>query len=83
MAMLYVENVPEDLYDALKAHARAHGKSISAAMLGLLAENIPTAAELARRKELVSLARKLRSERPTVSGPFQTTEEMQREDRER
>lgn len=83
MATLYVENVPEELYDALKSRARANRKSISAEVLGLLAENIPTAAELARRKELVRLARKLRSERPTVSGPFQTTEEMQREDRER
>jgi len=83
MAMLYVENVPEDLYDALKAHARAHRKSISAEVLGLLADNIPTEAELARRKELVRLARKLRSERLTAPGPFPTTEEMQREDRER
>ena len=83
MATLYVENVPEELYDALKSRARANRKSISAEVLALLAENIPTAAELARRKELVRLARKLRSERPTVSGPFQTTEEMQREDRER
>ena len=83
MATLYVENVPEELYDALKSRARANRKSISAEVLGLLAENIPTAAELARRKELVRLARKLRSERSTVSGPFQTTEEMQREDRER
>ncbi len=83
MATLYVENVPDDLYEALRARAKDHRKSISAEVLELLAENVPTARELARRKELSNRALKLRSKRPLGAGPFPTTEEMQREDRSR
>lgn len=83
MPTLYVENVPEDLYEALRARAQAHRKSISAEVLTLLAENVPTAAELVRRQQLFARAQKLRSRRPLHSGPFPSTEELQREDRSR
>jgi plasmid stability protein len=83
MPTLYVENVPEDLYTALRERARENRKSIAAEVLTLLAENVPTAAELTRRKAWLNRARRLRSKSPTSSGPFPTTEELQREDRRR
>jgi plasmid stability protein len=83
MATLYVENVPDDLYEALRARARAQRKSIAAEVLSLLAENVPTASELARRQEVVHRVRKLRSRAPVKRGRFPSAEELQREDRQR
>ena len=81
MPTLYVENVPNGIYEALRALAHARRKSISAEVLELLEQNIPTATEIARRKELLNRARQIRSRRSSSSGPFPTTEEMPREDR--
>jgi plasmid stability protein len=83
MATLYVENVPEDLYDALRERARNNRKSIAAEVLELLGENVPTRAELARRKAVLDRALKLRSRKSPANGPFPSTEEMLREDRAR
>jgi plasmid stability protein len=83
MPTLYVENVPDDVYQALRARAQGNGKSISAEVLALLAENVPTPAELARRRKLVARMSKIRSHRATRGGPFPSTEQMQREDRAR
>ncbi len=83
MATLYVENVPEELYDALRQRARAHRKSISSEVLLLLEENVPTPEELARRKAVLKRALQIRSRRSASSSPFPTAEEMQREDRGR
>ena len=83
MPTLYVENVPHELYEALRKRARERRKSIAAEVLELLEESVPTASELARRREFVERARKLRAKRPQSPGPFPTTEEMQREDRRR
>ena len=58
-------------------------KSITSEVIELLEQNIPTAAELSRRKELLNRARQIRSRRPSAPGPFPTAEEMQREDRHR
>jgi plasmid stability protein len=83
MPTLYVENVPEDVYEALRARAQGNGKSISAEVLTLLAENVPTPAELARRQKIVDRMCKIRSQRPVSGGPFPSAEEMLREDRSR
>ena len=83
MPTLYVENVPEEIYDALRTSAQSNGKSISALVLSLLAENVVTADELARRKKFVNRARTLRSAQSPGTGPFATAEQMQREDRSR
>ena len=83
MPTLYVENIPEDLYQALRDRARRHRKSIAAVVLALLEENVPTEDELKRRRELLELAERLRSQRPVQSGPVPSTDEMLREDRER
>lgn len=83
MATLYVENVPDDLYKALRERARQHRKSIAAEVLTLLEENIPTARELQRRRKILKQLERLRSATPPGHGPFPSTEEMIREDRER
>lgn len=83
MATLYVENVPDDLYEALRAKAREKRSSIAAEIISLIRENIPTQEELRRRKKLLIEAAKLRAIPSPGKGPFQTTEEVQREDRSR
>lgn len=83
MPTLYVENIPEDLYEALRSRSQENRKSISAEVIMLLAENVPTPSELARRKRLVSQIRKLQSSGPGPRAPFPSSEQMQREDRAR
>ena len=83
MATLYVENVPDELYQALRKRAKQNRKSIAAQVIALLEENVPTPQELKRRRQLFQRVLKLRSGKVVASGPFPTTEEMQREDRER
>jgi plasmid stability protein len=82
MPTLYVENVPDPLYRALKARARQNKSSLASEVIALLAENVPAKAELARRRSLVKRAQALRAQRPG-GGPFSSAEEIQREDRAR
>ena len=81
MATLYVENVPKDLYEALRARARAHRRSIAGEVLALLEENVPTERELKARQDLVRKIIRMRTKR--TSRTFPSAEEMVREDRER
>jgi plasmid stability protein len=83
MATLYVENVPDDLYEALRSRAKARRRSIAAEVLSLLEENIPTAKELRSRREWVRKLAQLRKQHAGATGTFPTAEEMIREDRER
>jgi plasmid stability protein len=83
MATLYVENVPDDLYKALRKQARAHRKSIAAEVLTLLEQHIPTEAELQKRRKLLKQLERLRAAPPLSPKPFPSAEEMIREDRER
>jgi plasmid stability protein len=83
MATLYVENVPDDLYEALRKQARKNRTSISAEVIGLLRHSVPTAAELKRRQKVFKLMEELRNREPLTPGPFPSAEEMLREDRER
>jgi plasmid stability protein len=83
MATLYVENVPDDVYEALRAQARQHRRSIAAEVLSLLAENIPTREEVKARQQFLRQVQSLRSRRPRLTRPFASTEEMQRGDRSR
>ena len=83
MATLYVENVPDELYQALRNRAKQHRKSIAGEVISLLEESLPTAAELKRRKKFLDYVLQLKRTSPPMPGPFPTTEEMQREDRER
>ena len=81
MPTLYVENVPDDLYAALRKRAKENRTSISGEVLGLLRSNLPTGKELARRRQLLKRALSLTSMPSTFAGP--STEQLQREDRER
>jgi plasmid stability protein len=83
MATLYVENVPEDLYEALRAQARRNRKSISAEVLDILEHMVPTPAVLERRREAIKRALEIQAMRGPSEGPFPTAEEMLREDRDR
>ena len=81
MATLYIENVPDDLYEAIRARAKSNRKSIAAAVLLVLEQNFPTARELKVRREFLRRVKRLQSTTPPGTGPFPSTEAMQREDR--
>ncbi len=83
MPTLYVENVPKDLYEALRARARKRRSSIAAEVIALLEQFVPTPEELRRRKRAFEELMRLQASTPPGPGPFQSTEEMIREDRER
>jgi plasmid stability protein len=83
MPTLYVENVPKDLYEALRTRARKNRSSIAAEVISALKDMVPTVAELKRRRKLYDDLAELRSHKPLGDGPFPTTEEMIREDRRR
>ncbi len=83
MATLYVENVPDELYAALRARAQENRKSIAAEVLSLLGENVVTANERRARQQFLRQAQRLRSQRPRSAAPFASSEELQREDRSR
>lgn len=83
MPVLYVENVPNDLYQALRKRARENRSSIAAEVISLLERNVPTAKELQRRHEFYDRMAALRARHSDASGRFPTAEEMVREDRDR
>ena len=83
MATLYVENVPEDIYKALRKRARGNRTSMAAEVISLLKRFVPTDAELRRRREFYDRLAELRARPPAGPGPFPSAEEMIREDRER
>ena len=83
MATLYVENVPDNLYEALRRRARQHRKSIAAEVRSHLEQNIPTEKELKARQRFLLQLERLRSQEPRSAGPFPSAEEMLREDRSR
>ena len=83
MATLYVENIPDELYEALRGRARQRRNSIAAEVLALLEENIPTAKELEERKQFFHQVQRLRSRRPRAGGRHASSSDLQREDRRR
>lgn len=83
MPTLYVEKVPQDLYEALRGRAQARRRSIAAEVLALLEENIPTEKVLRARRELLRKVGRMRSRMPRAKTSYGSTEEMQREDRSR
>ncbi len=83
MATLYVENIPDDLNDALRGRARENRKSIAAEVVALLEENVPTARELKARRAFLRKLQRLRTRRPSAPGPLPSSENLQCEDRSR
>jgi plasmid stability protein len=83
MPVLYVENVPDELYRGLRKRAREHRKSIAAEVISLLERDIPTAAELRRRQQFYKQMEKFRSHKAKARQSLTSVDEMIREDRER
>ncbi len=83
MATLYVENIPGDLYRALRKRARENRKSIAAEVISLLERHVPTAKELQGRREFYDRMAEFRAARSRDSASFPNAEEMIREDRNR
>ena len=83
MPTLYVENVPRGLYEALRARARKNRSSMAAEVIGLMEQFVPTAEVLKRRRQIYEDLAEIRAHKPLGSGPFPSTEEMIREDRNR
>lgn len=83
MATLYVKNVPDELYAALRVRARQNRRSISEEVLLLLEQFVPTERELKSRQDAIRRLTELRSQSSPLPGPFPSTEEMVREDRNR
>jgi plasmid stability protein len=82
MATLYVENVPDDLYEALRERARSRRRSIAAEVLALLEQNVPTKKELKARQAATKRMLRLKLRR-LPSEDYVPVVEMIREDRER
>lgn len=80
---LYVENVPKELYEALRGRARERHRSIASEVLALLEESIPTAKELKARRDLFLRLERNRFKRVRSGAEVPSTEEMQRGDRSR
>ena len=82
MATLYVENVPDNLYQALREQAKRNRTSIAAEVTSLLKENVVTAQQRKDRqlwvKRLEKLHASLRGRGITIPA-----EQLIREDRER
>ena len=83
MATLYVQNVPDDLYEALRRQAQQNRKSIAAEVVALLELNVPTREELKLRRHFLLQAQRLRARKGSAAGPFPPAEKMPREDRSR
>jgi plasmid stability protein len=83
MPTLYVENVPDDLYNALRKRARLQHRSIAAEVLALLERHVPTDKELKRRADLLRKLDQLSASIKHPPGEFPTAEETIREDRSR
>jgi len=83
MPTLYVENVPKELYEALRKRAKEKRRSMAAEVLAMLEENIPTATELKARQEFLHRVERMQACRRSAADAFPSAEEMIREDRER
>ena len=80
MATLRVENLPDDLYAALRKQAKLRHKSIAQEVISLLETHVPTARQLRHRRQLLQKALRI-SARPLVAGL--SAEELLRQDRSR
>ncbi|MGN6592538.1 MAG: FitA-like ribbon-helix-helix domain-containing protein [Terriglobales bacterium] len=82
MPTLYVENVPSDLYAALRARAKAKRSSIAAETIEILRRNVPTAADLRRRQKAWEAFLRLQQRTPPQPGPGPSGVDLIREGRE-
>ena len=83
MSTVYVRNVPDDIYEAIRARARKNRTSITAEVLTVLKQSFPSARELRKRRRIFRQLEKARASAPLRSGPFPSTEQWLRDDRDR
>jgi len=83
MPTLYVEDVPQELYEALRRRARERHRSIAAEVLLLLEENIPTGKTLKARHDVLKKLERVWASSEAPGRSFASAEEIQREDRAR
>jgi len=83
MATLYVQNVPDDVYDALRNQAQERGRSIAAEVISILKNTVPTPDELRLRRDLFRRVERLQARRPLRTGSWSSSEDLLREDRSR
>jgi plasmid stability protein len=76
MATLHVRNVPEDVYEALRARAKSEGRSINAETIAVLREALRPSPE-----DLLEQIRSLRARTTLPTGRF-APERIIREDRD-
>jgi len=81
MATLRLENIPDDLFKALRSRACQHRRTIAAEVVSLIEENIPSERELKARQQFFRQAKRSQSRRTLSTGPFPSSEEMRSEDR--
>jgi plasmid stability protein len=82
MATLYVEDIPDDRYEALYELAKRNQRSISEEILVLLQENVPTEKEIEARRQAIRWLEKLTFTSNSTT-PMPSSLDMIREDRER
>ena len=70
-----------NLYEGLRKRAREHGSSIAAEVISVLVDNISTATELALRRKFLKNVIRMRSRRPSASGPISSAAKLLRKDR--
>jgi len=83
MPTLFVEHVPKDLYEGLRARAKRNRRSMAAEIIAMMEENIPTRKTLKIRRDISRRLAKLRAQPSPGRGPFPSAEQMIREDRAR
>jgi plasmid stability protein len=83
MPTLYVENVPADLYAALKKRAKSNRKSMAAEVIDLLKDSVPTEEAMERRHALYKTIQKFQKKKSLTPGLHPSAEETIRELRDR
>jgi len=78
MPALHVRNIPDDLYEALKARAEAEGRSLSAQTVAILKRAL--ADQLVDRAEV---ARRIAARRRSAGVMTRSAKDLVREDRDR
>lgn len=83
MPALYVQNIPDELYQSLKRRAKEKQSTIAAEVIEMLSSFMPSQEELDRRWAAHRRLFESQQQPPLTPGPFPTAEEMLREDRQR
>ncbi len=83
MATLHIENVPDELLEAIEERAKYNRTTIGDEVLQRLHLSFPSKADLAKRQERMKRFLELQKSKPPGEGPFPSAEQMIREDRDR